>query len=225
MTTRRREARRPPPESAAGALDEDRQNALRLVPVSRETEQRFEVFVELLGRWRKATNLIAESTFPSVWTRHVADSAQLLALAPDATRWLDMGSGAGFPGLIVAIQLADVPGAVVHCVDSDQRRCAFLREAARATGAPAVIHPVRVESLRPEDAGIVDCVTARAFAPLLLTLEFAKPWLESGAPGLFPRGRSAAKDLQQDPPSPRFAIETIRSVIEPDAAILRVRMR
>lgn len=224
MITRCREARRASRGSAAGAVDEDRRTALRLVPVSRETEQRLEVFVDLLGRWRKATNLIAESTFPRVWTRHVADSAQLLALAPDATRWLDMGSGAGFPGLIVAIQLADIPGAVVHCVDSDQRRCAFLREAARATGAPAVIHPVRIESLGREDAGVVDCVTARAFAPLLLTLEFAKPWLESGALGLFPRGRSAAKDLQQDPPSPHFAIETIRSVIELDAAILRVRM-
>ena len=78
------------------------------------------------------TNLIAESTFPSVWTRHIADSAQLLALAPGASRWVDMGSGAGFPGLVIAIQLADVPGAVVHCIESDQRKCAFLREAVRA---------------------------------------------------------------------------------------------
>ena len=83
-------------------------------------------------RWRKTTNLIAESTFQSVWTRHIADSAQLLALAPDARRWVDMGSGAGFPGLVIAIQLAGVPGAVVHCIESDRRKCAFLREAVRA---------------------------------------------------------------------------------------------
>jgi 16S rRNA (guanine527-N7)-methyltransferase len=135
-----------------------------------------------------------------------------------------MGSGAGFPGLIVAMLLAGTPGAVVHCVDSDQRRCAFLREAARATGAPAVIHPVRIESIEPKSVGAVDCVTARAFAPLPKTLEFAKPWLESRAVGLFPRGRSVFKDLEQDPPPPLYAIETIRSVIDADAAILRVRM-
>jgi len=218
------ETRRASPADAAGRLGEDRRAAFRLVPVSRETEERLETFVALLARWRKATNLISESSFPTVWTRHVADSAQLLPLSAGATRWLDMGSGAGFPGMIVAIALADVPGAVVHCVDSDRRRCAFLREAARATGAPAVIHPVRVESLGPQDTGAVDCVAARAFAPLLKTLEFAKPWLERGASGLFPRGRSALQDLQQDPPPPQFAIETIRSVVDADAMILRVRM-
>jgi 16S rRNA (guanine527-N7)-methyltransferase len=196
---------------------------LKLVPVSRETEERFAVFVDCLARWRRATNLIADSTFPSVWTRHIADSAQLLPLAQGAIRWLDMGSGAGFPGLIVAIQLAGIPGAVVHCVDSDQRRCAFLREAARATGAPAVIHVARIESVAMETVGAVDCVTARAFAPLPKTLEFARPWLESGAVGLFPRGRSVLKDLEQDPP-PLYAIDTLRSALDADAAILRVRM-
>lgn len=210
--------------SEADRLAVDRREALGLVPVSRETADRFAIFVECLARWRRATNLISESTFPTVWTRHIADSAQLLPLAEGATRWLDMGSGAGFPGLIVAIQLAGTPEAVVHCVDSDQRRCAFLREAARATGAPAVIHPVRIELIAPGDVGAVDCVTARAFAPLPKTLEFAKPWLESGAVGLFPRGRSVLKDLEQDPPPPFYAIETIRSVLDADAAILRVRM-
>ena len=76
-------------------------------------------FVALLDRWRRKTNLISNSTFASVWTRHIADSAQLLALAPHARRWVDMGSGAGFPGLVIAIQLADVPGAIVHCIESD----------------------------------------------------------------------------------------------------------
>ena len=121
-------------------LAENRRAALRLVPVSRETGDRLAAYVDLLARWRKTTNLIAGSTFPSVWTRHIADSAQLLALAPTARRWIDMGSGAGFPGLVIAIQLADVPGAVVHCIESDQRKCAFLREAVRATGAAATIH-------------------------------------------------------------------------------------
>ena len=94
------------------ALERDRQTALRLVPVSRETEERLAVYIGLLARWRKTTNLISESTFGSAWTRHVADCAQLIALAPKARRWLDMGSGAGFPGLVIAIQLAGVEDAV-----------------------------------------------------------------------------------------------------------------
>ena len=224
MRSTGREATSSAPRGAAEPLNADRRAALRLVPVSRETEERFAAFVDCLARWRRATNLISESTFPSVWTRHIADSAQLLPLAAGATRWHDMGSGAGFPGLIVAILLLGAPGAVVHCVDSDQRRCAFLRAAARATGAPATIHPVRIESIDAKSLGAVDCVTARAFAPLPKTLEFAKPWLESGAVGLFPRGRSVLKDLAQDTPPPLYAIETIRSVVDADAAILRVRM-
>jgi 16S rRNA (guanine527-N7)-methyltransferase len=207
-----------------GAMEEERRRALRLVPVSRETEDRLAVFVDLLARWRKATNLIAESTFLRVWTRHVADSAQLLPLSHGALRWLDMGSGAGFPGLVLAIQLVGAPGAVVHCVDSDRRRCAFLREAARATEAPAIIHPVRLETLPMAEIGAVDCVTARAFAPLLKTLEFAKPWLESGASGLFPRGRSAMREMELHRLPSYYAIETIRSAVDAEAAILKVRM-
>jgi 16S rRNA (guanine527-N7)-methyltransferase len=195
---------------------------LRLVPVSRETEARLEAFVDLLDRWRKKTNLIADSTFASVWTRHIADSAQVLALAPEARRWLDMGSGAGFPGLVIAIQLAHVPGAIVHCVESDQRKCAFLREAARATGAPAMIHPERVEALAPESLGPVDAVTARAFAPLPLALKLARPWMERGAVAVFPRGESA-RDQIAALPEGAYAIEPLPSVVDPKAAILRIR--
>jgi 16S rRNA (guanine527-N7)-methyltransferase len=215
----------PPPanESLADQLADDRRAALRLVPVSRETEARLAVFVDLLDRWRRKTNLIADSTFPSVWTRHIADSAQLIALAPDAKRWVDMGSGAGFPGLVIAIQLADVPGAVVHCIESDQRKCAFLREAARATGAAAQIHALRVEAIAPENLGPVDAVTARAFAPLPLTLKLARPWMERGAVAVFPRGESARDQIAALPQAGAYAIETMSSVVNPKAAILRIR--
>jgi 16S rRNA (guanine527-N7)-methyltransferase len=196
---------------------------LRLVPVSRETEQRLAIFVDLLDRWRRKTNLIAASTFPSVWTRHIADSAQLLALTPDAERWLDMGSGAGFPGLVIAIQLADVPGAIVHCVESDGRKCAFLREAARATGAAAQIHAVRVEVIAPDSLGPVDAFTARAFAPLPLTLKLARPWMERGAIAVFPRGESARDQIAALLEARAYAIETLPSVVNPKAAILRIR--
>jgi 16S rRNA (guanine527-N7)-methyltransferase len=202
---------------------EDRRSALRLVPVSRETEDRLAIFVDLLDRWRQKINLISNSTFLSVWTRHIGDSAQLLALAPGAGRWVDMGSGAGFPGLVIAIQLADAPGAVVHCIESDGRKCAFLREAARATGAAATIHAVRVEAIAPDSLGAVDAVTARAFAPLPLTLKLARPWIERGAIGVFPRGESAKEQIAALPESTANAMEMVQSIIDPKAAILRIR--
>jgi 16S rRNA (guanine527-N7)-methyltransferase len=216
-------SRRPSTNALADKLAEDRRAALRLVPVSRETEARLAIFVDLLDRWRAKTNLIADSTFPSVWTRHIADSAQLPALAPEAKRWVDMGSGGGFPGLVIGIQLAGVAGAVVHCIESDGRKCAFLREAARATAAAAQIHPVRVEAIAPESLGPVDAVTARAFAPLPLTLKLARPWLDRGAIAVFPRGESARGQIAALPEASAYAIETLPSVINPKAAILRIR--
>jgi 16S rRNA (guanine527-N7)-methyltransferase len=215
---------RPPPAGAlADQLADDRRVALRLVPVSRETEARLAIFVDLLDRWRGKTNLIADSTFPTVWTRHIADSGQLMALAPDARRWVDMGSGAGFPGLVIAIQLADVPGAIVHCIESDGRKCAFLREAARATGAAAQIHALRVEAIAPESLGPVDAVTARAFAPLPMTLKLARPWIERGAIAVFPRGESARDQIDALADARAYAIESFPSVVNPKAAILRIR--
>jgi 16S rRNA (guanine527-N7)-methyltransferase len=204
-------------------LAEDRRTALRLVPVSRETRDRLAAYVDLLARWRKTTNLIAESTFASVWTRHIADSAQLIALAPEAKRWVDMGSGAGFPGLVIAIQLADVPGALVHLIESDQRKCAFLRAAARATDAAASIHPVRVEAIDPTSLGAVDAVAARAFAPLPLTLKLARRWIERGAIGVFPRGESGRDQIAALPEATAYAIEALPSLVDARSAILRVR--
>jgi 16S rRNA (guanine527-N7)-methyltransferase len=216
-------SRAPSKGALADQLADDRRAASRLVPVSRETEDRLAIFVELLDRWRQKTNLISNSTFATVWTRHIADSAQLSALAPDAKRWVDMGSGAGFPGLVIAIQLAGVPGALVHCIESDGRKCAFLREAVRATGAAAAIHPQRVEAIEPKSLGTVDAVTARAFAPLPLTLELARPWMGRGAIAVFPRGESAKDQIAALPEAWAYAIETLQSVVNPKAAILRIR--
>jgi 16S rRNA (guanine527-N7)-methyltransferase len=211
-------------ETLANRLAANRQAALRLVPVSRETGDRLAAFVDLIARWRKTTNLIAESTFASVWTRHIADCAQLIALAPGATRWVDMGSGAGLPGIVIAIQLAGISGAVVHCIESDQRKCAFLREAVRATGAAATIYPERVEAIEPSTLEAVDAVTARAFAPLSPTLELARPWMERGAVGVFPRGESAKDQLAALSQASAYEIEALQSVVDTKATILRVRM-
>ncbi|MGA2043323.1 MAG: 16S rRNA (guanine(527)-N(7))-methyltransferase RsmG [Roseiarcus sp.] len=205
--------------------DSDRRAALRLVPVSRETERRLAIYIDLLARWRRITNLVSEASFAQIWTRHIADSAQLLGLVPDARRWVDLGAGAGFPGMVLAIQLADAAGAVVHLIESDQRKCAFLREVARATGAAARIHGARIESVDPGALMPVDAVTARALAPLPRLLDFAKVWLAGGAVGVFPRGKTTDAQLRDLPSAGAQQFETAASKIDPRAAILIVRRR
>ena len=207
-----------------GGLMRDRRKALAIVPVSRETEERLDTFVQLLDRWNTKTNLASQATFVSVWTRHVADSAQIHLLSPKTTGWLDIGSGAGFPGIVLAIQLADLKGVQVHCVESDQRKCAFLREVARATCAPAIIHSCRIQSLAPSDIGAADGVTARAFAPLSLTLDVASRWLEAGALGVFPRGSTVTKQLENLRPPSTYDLESIPSVIDVSASFLKVQL-
>src|SRR5947208_12742426 len=113
----------------------DKAAALSLTPVSRETEARLDRYVDLLLEWQAKTNLVAPSTLPNLWTRHIADSLQLLALAPAAKVWIDLGSGGGFPGVVLACALAERPGALVHLVERVAKKAAFLREAVRPTGA------------------------------------------------------------------------------------------
>jgi len=178
-------------------LAADRARALALTPVSRETAARLDRFVALLLDWQRRINLIAPSTEAKLWTRHVADSLQLIALAPTAKTWVDLGSGAGFPGLVIACVLADIPGARVHLVESNGKKAAFLREATRATQAPAIIHAVRIADFVKSLAEPVDIVTARALAPLTELLAAAFPLLKRGAKGLFPKGRDVDAELTE----------------------------
>jgi 16S rRNA (guanine527-N7)-methyltransferase len=185
-----------PDAASVPDLASDRARALALTPVSRETSERLDTFVELLLSWQRTTNLIAASTIPHLWTRHIADSLQLLDLAPDARIWVDLGSGAGFPGLIIAIALAGKPKTVVHLIDSNKKKAAFLREAQRVTGAPAEVHTQRIEDFANSFAAPLDAVTARAVAPLKLLLKQSFPLLgKSGAMGLFPKGQNAELEL------------------------------
>src|SRR5215475_10431241 len=147
-------------------LAADRAKAFGLTPVSRETEERLDRFVELLLAWQKTTHLISPSTIPTLWTRHVADSLQLIDLAPTARLWVDLGSGGGFPGVVIACVLAETPGARIHLVESNTRKAAFLREAARVTGAPAVIEAMRIEKFVANFSPVPDVLTARALLPL-----------------------------------------------------------
>src|SRR5947208_12648763 len=134
------------PKNAAIPTDGRARAALLLNgSVSRETWPRLDGLVELLLKWQDTTNLIAPSTIAEIWTRHIADSGQLLALAPAARAWVDLGSGGGFPGLVIACAMADHQGGMVHLVESNQKKSAFLRETARVLGIPAIVHAERIE--------------------------------------------------------------------------------
>jgi len=156
--------------------------------------------LEMLLKWQQTTNLVAPSTLDRIWTRHVLDSLQLVALAPQARMWVDLGSGGGFPGLVIACALAGRPGAKVHLVESNRKKAAFLREAARRLGLPALVHPERIEDAVPRLADPmapdrIDVVTARALAPLAKLLDLAEPLLKTGALALFPKGQDVETEL------------------------------
>lgn len=182
---------------AAPDLSADRSNALKLTPVSRETGEQLDRFVELFLRWQSAVQLVAKSTLPQLWTRHVADSLQLLDLAAGAKVWADLGSGGGFPGVVLAIALKEKPGAQVHLIESDQRKSAFLREAVRALELPAMIYVKRIEEVDPAALPGLEAVTARALAPMPALLQLAAPFLETGAKGLFMKGANVENELTE----------------------------
>jgi 16S rRNA (guanine527-N7)-methyltransferase len=203
-------------------MTDDPADASSVVVHDFQLEKRFAIYVELLGKWQDATNLISKAGFANVWKRHIADCAQLLAYAPDARRWVDLGSGAGFPGMVIAIQLADCPGAIIHCVESNKRKAAFLRQVARATGAPALVHVNRIESVDPNSLMPVDAVTARGLAPLPRLIEFANVWLRNGAIGIFPCGRSAQDQVRGLIQALHVEIQAYPNKLDPNAQIVRV---
>jgi len=167
----------------------DAQGFAEIIPVSRETLARLEAYTELLTRWSARINLIGRDTIADLWRRHILDSAQLSAFVPSpAHSMIDLGSGAGLPGLVLAI--LGVPG--VELVEADSRKCAFLREAVRITETDAVIRPCRIEAVPRHP---VDVVTARACAPLDRLLGLAEPFLGAGSECLFLKGRSVEEEL------------------------------
>ena len=212
-------------KSGQGGLDleSDKKRALALTPVSRETQERLELFVELLLLWQEQFNLVAKSTLPLIWTRHIADSLQLLALAPDARVWVDFGSGAGFPGIPVACALADMPGVMVHLVESVGKKANFLREVVHVTGIPAQVHQERAEKFGETCAETVHVVTARAVAPLKVLCDQAFPLIDKGALGLFPKGQDVASELTEAAKYWRLQASTVPSVTNPASAIVVVR--
>ncbi len=214
--------RRPSP-NADQEFAADRAHALTLIPVSRETVDRLDRYVAVLLRWQQRINLVASSTEPNIWTRHVADSLQLLALAPKARVWADLGSGAGFPGVAIACALADVSDARVYLVETNTKKIAFLREAVRATGAPAIVHAGKIEDFAARSPESIEVVVARALAPLSKLLGLAAPLLKNGAVGLFPKGQDAALELTEASKYWKVKTSLAASRTDPKSHIVVVR--
>ena len=209
----------------ATTLAHDRARAVALAPqsVSRETWSRLDRLVTLVVERQQHMNIIAPSTIPQIWTRHVADSLQLLPLAPGALRWVDLGSGAGFPGLAIACALTGTPGAEVHLVESTQKKAAFLSEATRELGLPVVVHPIRIEDFAAKNQIRFDVVTARALAPLPKLLGYAIPLLKTGAVGLFPKGQDVEAELTEASKYWNIRAELVPSTTDPRGRIVVLR--
>ncbi|MEQ8746378.1 16S rRNA (guanine(527)-N(7))-methyltransferase RsmG [Pyruvatibacter sp.] len=181
----------------------DLESVCGLGAVSRETRERLRAYHALLVKWQGTINLVSPSTIEQAWERHFADSAQLLALAPQGVeRWLDIGSGAGFPGLVIAIMLAEIdPRAEVVLVESDTRKCAFLQTVIAQTGAPARVMAMRAGSAAAELAALppagLQVISARALAPLPKLLEMIEPFWTQHSVGLFPKGRDVGLELTE----------------------------
>jgi 16S rRNA (guanine527-N7)-methyltransferase len=192
----------------------DARGFAEIYPVSRETLARLEAYAELLTRWSARINLVGRDTLADLWRRHMLDSAQLRPLVPDRTQSLiDLGSGAGFPGLVLAI--LGVPE--VELVEADSRKAAFLREAARITAATVTIRPCRIAAVPPHE---VDVVTARALAPLDRLLDLAGPFIGPETMCLFPKGERAAQELTLARKDWTMTVSTHQSVADPRGVVL-----
>ncbi|WP_418136177.1 16S rRNA (guanine(527)-N(7))-methyltransferase RsmG [Agrobacterium sp. El2ro-1b] len=191
--------------------------------VSRETQERLGHFVELFKKWNKTTNLVAPSTLTELWSRHVADSAQIFQLSPQPKKWIDLGSGGGFPGVITAIFLAELGDGWVDLVESNNKKAAFLRIALKETGARGTVHPVRIETAS-EIITTCDAVSARALADLDFLFEYIHPWAQNN-PNLkayFNKGRDYDSEMQKAHGRWQFDLIKHRSAVEADSVVLEI---
>ena len=215
------------PRAAADPTAElaaDRARVLADNRVPAAVAERLDRFVALLLTWQRTINLIAPSTIGSLWSRHVADSLQLLPLAPQARVFVDLGSGGGFPGLVIACALAETPGAAVHLIESNGKKAAFLREAARALGLPAQVHARRIEDVITGLASQrVDVVTARALAPLAELVAYAAPLLITGSKALFLKGQDVDAELTAASKYWNIDLDLVPSRTDPKGRVVVIR--
>ena len=190
-------------------------------PVSRETLDRLEALVALLKHWQKRQNLVSAKTLGEVWQRHVADSAQILLYTGDTRHFVDLGSGAGFPGLVVALLLPD--GGSVRLIEANGKKAAFLRAAIRETGAPAEVINKRIEEAVRDLADPVEVVTARALAPLALLAGYAAPLICRGAIAVFHKGRDFRSELEECAQSWSLDLIKHQSRTDPEGSIAIIK--
>ncbi|WP_370302006.1 16S rRNA (guanine(527)-N(7))-methyltransferase RsmG [Pseudooceanicola sp.] len=189
--------------------------------VSRETMARLEAYAALVRKWNPRINLVSRKSLDALWERHIADSAQIYHLAGDAPNWLDLGSGGGFPGLVVAILATDLhPDRQVTLIESDTRKATFLRTAIRELGLSAQVLAQRIEAAEPQRA---DILSARALTDLSGLLAFAERHLSESGLALFPKGASWKNELEPARAQWSFNLEAITSFTEPEAAILKIQ--
>jgi len=189
--------------------------------VSRETFDRLLAFEGIFRRWVARINLVAPSTLPDLWTRHILDSAQLGRIKPAALSWVDIGSGGGFPGAVMALLLKERQSASIDLVESNRKKAAFLQTSLAQFDAPARVHARRIEDVyalvsKPE------IVTARALAPFGTLLALAGPWLTDGATGLFHKGREYPNEIRESADAWKYDLVEHKSLIDPDSVILEV---
>jgi len=188
------------------------------IAVSRETADKLRLYAELLKKWQPKINLVGPATIPDLWRRHFLDSAQLFPHLPEGPV-LDVGSGAGFPGLVLAVMRGE-GAAPIHLIESDARKGAFLREAARLTAAPAIVYTSRIEALKPFD---ISAVTARALAPVAVLLGLVEPFLTPSVQCLFLKGERLEDELTEASKDWKMTLDRIPSVSDPNGFILSLK--
>lgn len=190
-------------------------------PVSRETFDRLCAFESTFRHWSTRINLAAPSALSQLWERHILDSAQLTRLAPQADRWMDLGSGGGFPGAVIALLLIGRQGAHIDLIESNRKKAAFLQTTLATLGAPAKVHAARIEDCY-QRVRAPEIVTARALAPLSRLLQLAQPWMDEGARALFHKGRDYQREIEESRDVWRFDLVEHGSLFGSDGMILEV---
>ncbi len=192
-------------------------------PVAREVDRdlatRLRIYEEVLLKWQPKMNLVASSTLKSIRIRHIEDSLQVTDILPEARSWIDLGSGGGFPGIVSALRLRGELGAMVHLVESDHRKCAFLREVSRETQAPVEVHRGRIEDVLPA-LPETDAISARALASLSVLIEMSIERLLNGAVAVFLKGQDVGSELTQTPIYSSLTTRLIASRTDPQGRIV-----
>lgn len=191
--------------------------------VSRETQEKLDLFVDLFKKWNATTNLVAPSTLPDIWSRHVEDSAQIFQLSPSPKTWIDLGSGGGFPGIITAILMTEQDDGWVHLVESNNKKAAFLRVALKETEARGTVHPIRIEKA-PDVIKDADIISARALADLDLLFEYIQPWALRNPKliSLLNKGRDYEQEIAKANGRWQFDMLKHQSAIEPSSVVLEI---